>query len=106
MGKITVGIMDDNEKISMLLEDILRPESDIEVVGTALDGVAGLELIREKEPDVVLLDLVMSKVDGLGVLERLYTEKWKKDRLLSCCLRSDRRGSRSRHLNWGPAITL
>lgn len=78
MGKITVGIMDDNEKIGMLLEDILRPESDIEVVGTALDGVAGLELIREKEPDVVLLDLVMPKVDGLGVLERLYTEKWKK----------------------------
>ena len=78
MGKVTVGIIDDNEKIGILLEDILRPESDIEVVGKALDGVTGLELIREKEPDVILLDLVMPKMDGLGVLERIYTEKWKK----------------------------
>ena len=78
MGKISVAIIDDNERICTLLEDILKPENDMEVVGKAVDGMQGMDLIREKEPDVVLLDLVMPKLDGLGVLERAHTEKLKK----------------------------
>lgn len=78
MNKISVAIVDDNERICNLLEDILEPEEDIEIVGKACDGSLGVDLIKEKQPDVVLLDLVMPKVDGLGVLERVRTEKLKK----------------------------
>ena len=71
MGKISVAIVDDNERILNLLEDILKEDTDIEVVGKAENGVEALELIKEKKPDVVLLDLIMPKLDGLGVMERI-----------------------------------
>lgn len=78
MGKIRVAIIDDNEKMCDLLEDIVMFEEDMEVAGKATDGTAGLELIKNKEPDVVLLDLVMPKLDGLGVLEQMAEREWKK----------------------------
>ncbi len=71
MGKITVGIIDDNARMIHSMQEALKGDADIEVVGTAEDGIAGLALIKEKSPDVVLLDLIMPKLDGLGVLERL-----------------------------------
>lgn len=71
MGKISVAIVDDNERILSLLEEILKGDSDIEVVGKADNGIDALTVIKEKKPDVVLLDLIMPKMDGLGVMERL-----------------------------------
>lgn len=70
-GKITVAIVDDNVRILNLLEDILRGDSEIEVLGRADNGIDALTLIEEKQPDVVLLDLIMPKLDGLGVMERV-----------------------------------
>lgn len=78
MDKIGVAIVDDNEKICDLLEELLGGEEDLEVVGRALDGIAAVELINEKKPDVVLLDLVLPKLDGLGVLERCLDENLEK----------------------------
>lgn len=69
MGKISVAIVDDNERILSLLEDILKGDSDIEVVGKADNGIDALAIIKDKKPDVVLLDLIMPKLDGLGVME-------------------------------------
>lgn len=74
MGKINVAIVDDNERILNLLEDILKGDSDIEIVGKADNGVDALTLIKETKPDVVLLDLIMPKLDGLGVMERIRKE--------------------------------
>lgn len=71
MGKISVAIVDDNVRMLGLLEDILREDNDIEVVGKAENGIDALELIKEKNPDVVLLDLIMPKLDGLGVMEKV-----------------------------------
>ena len=71
MGKINVLIVDDNERMVNLLEDILKEDQDIEVVGKAENGLDALELIKEKKPDVVLLDLIMPKLDGLGVMEKV-----------------------------------
>lgn len=71
MGKIKVAIVDDNERMVNLLEDILKEDSDIEVVGKAENGIDALDMIKEKKPDVVLLDLIMPKLDGLGVMEKL-----------------------------------
>ena len=63
MSKINVAIVDDNERMLGLLENILSEDNSISVVGKGGDGVQALELIREKEPDVVLLDLIMQKVN-------------------------------------------
>lgn len=71
MTKLNVAIADDNERIRTLLDDILTAEDDINVVGTAKDGEEAYQLIKEKEPDVVLLDLVMPRIDGLGVMDKI-----------------------------------
>ena len=71
MGKISVAIVDDNERMVNLLEDILKEDADIEVVGKSDNGMDALEMIKGKEPDVVLLDLIMPKLDGLGVMEKV-----------------------------------
>lgn len=70
MGKINVVIVDDNERMVGLLEDILKQDNDIEIVGKAGNGIDALEIIKERKPDVVLLDLIMPKLDGLGVMEK------------------------------------
>lgn len=71
MGKIKVLIADDNLRSAGLMEETLKKDKDIEVIGKAEDGMDALEQIRTKEPDVVLLDLIMPKLDGLGVMEHV-----------------------------------
>lgn len=79
MGKITVAIVDDNERIVNLLETILKEDDDVEVIGKADNGLDALSMIKEKNPDVVLLDLIMPKLDGLGVLEKVrHNSEFKK----------------------------
>ncbi len=75
MGKLNVAIADDNERILRLLGDIIGSEEDLEVVGTAKDGEEAYKMIKDKEPDVVLLDIVMPKLDGLGVLDKINHDK-------------------------------
>lgn len=66
--------MDDNRRIISILEHALEKETEIEVLGHASDGEMALNMIQELKPDVVLLDLIMPKIDGLGVLERLQEQ--------------------------------
>ncbi|WP_312495424.1 sporulation transcription factor Spo0A, partial [Anaerosporobacter sp.] len=54
-------------------------DDDVEVVGKADNGIDALTIIKEKNPDVVLLDLIMPKLDGLGVLEKVkHNSEFKK----------------------------
>lgn len=71
MQKIKVLVVDDNKRIVNLLKEALTKEEEIQVVGTASDGEEALKMIHIMKPDVVLLDLIMPKIDGLGVMERL-----------------------------------
>lgn len=75
MGKISVVVVDNNERMVNLLTDILEKDKDIDIIGTANDGYEAIEVIKEKKPDVVLLDLIMPKLDGLGVMERIGNDK-------------------------------
>ena len=68
MSKISVAVVDDNERMVNLLTDIMSSDGDIEVIGTAKNGIEALSLISEAEPDVVLLDIIMPELDGLGVM--------------------------------------
>lgn len=74
MRKINVAIVDDNQRMIELLEDILTDDSEIEVVGKSDNGIDALDMIKEKKPDVVLLDLIMPKLDGLGVMEKIKND--------------------------------
>jgi NarL family two-component system response regulator LiaR len=68
---IRVLIADDHKVVRQGLRFLLESEQGIEVAGEAADGVAALEAIRALCPDVVLLDLLMPGLDGLGVLAAL-----------------------------------
>ncbi len=75
MEKLNVGIADDNENMVRLLSDIVGRDEELHVVGTAKDGEEAYEMIKTKEPDVVLLDIVMPKLDGLGVIDKVNRDK-------------------------------
>ena len=71
MNKLNVAIADDNERMVRLLENLVSGDEELQVIGTAKDGEEAYRLIKDKEPDVVLLDIVMPKLDGIGVMEKI-----------------------------------
>lgn len=75
MEKLNVVIVDDNEKFRNLLGEIVSNDKDLHLLGTAANGEDACKMIKEKSPDIVLLDIIMPKLDGLGVLERIQNEK-------------------------------
>ena len=75
MSKLNVGIADDNELMVHLLSDIVARDEELQVVGTACNGEEAYKMIKTKEPDVVLLDIVMPKLDGLGVIDKVKKDK-------------------------------
>ena len=69
--KLRILIADANPDFSSLVSELVAAEGDMEVVGTADNGADALALIGELRPDVLLLDLVLAKLDGLELLRRL-----------------------------------
>nr|WP_276519638.1 sporulation transcription factor Spo0A [Bacillus infantis] len=69
--KIKVCIVDDNRELVGLLEEYIASQDDMEVSGVAHNGQECLEVLEETEPDVLVLDIIMPHLDGLGVLEKL-----------------------------------
>jgi DNA-binding NarL/FixJ family response regulator len=72
-GPIRILIADDHPIVRDGLRKLLSLEDDFEIVGEANDGREVLELIQEKEPDIVLLDLRMPNLDGLATLQAMQT---------------------------------
>ena len=68
--KTRVVVVDDNPHIREIMASYIGMQDDMEVAGMAGDGIKGEEMIRNTLPDVVLLDMIMPKMDGLGVLGR------------------------------------
>jgi two-component system response regulator (stage 0 sporulation protein A) len=76
--KITVAVADDNQEFAEMITRHLKEQNDMEVVGVARDGTEVIDLIMDKQPDVVLLDVIMPHLDGLGVLEKINSTAIKK----------------------------
>jgi len=72
MGKIKVAIVDDNREFCQIIAQFISAHDEFDVIGTAKDGLEALDLIRDRKPDVVVLDIIMPHLDGLGVLEKLH----------------------------------
>ena len=68
---IRVLLADDHAVVRQGLRTFLDLQDDIEVVAEAGDGEAALDAAQRTDPDVILLDLVMPKLDGVGALKRL-----------------------------------
>lgn len=69
--KSRVLIADSGEDFRFLMADTIASEEDMNVVGTAGDGIETLSLIEQKHPNVIVMDLVLTKLDGLGVLQKM-----------------------------------
>ncbi len=69
--KTRVLIVDDSALIRSVMREIIDSQPDMEVIGVAPDPLVARELIRERNPDVLTLDVEMPKMDGLDFLERL-----------------------------------
>ena len=75
MGHLNVAIADDNERMLDMLETVISMDEELSVVGKAKNGEEVCQIIKNKQPDVVLLDLIMPKMDGLSVMEQVNHDK-------------------------------
>jgi len=78
MGSIVV--VEDDDDIRLLI--VRRLERAGHEVRSAVDGIEGLEVIRDRIPDLVVLDWMMPRLDGLGVAEQLATDAGPRPRIL------------------------
>jgi len=69
--KTRILIADANPDFCRLLTDVMSAEADMEVAGVAGDGIEALSMLTELQPEVLLIDLVLPKLDGLEVLRRV-----------------------------------
>lgn len=76
--KIKILVADDNQEFSATLISYLEKEEEMEVIGIAKDGTEAYQYIVDSKPDIVLLDIIMPHLDGLGVLEKLNETKLEK----------------------------
>jgi DNA-binding NarL/FixJ family response regulator len=66
--RTTILIVDDNAQVRTLMRGITAQEPSLDVMGEAEDGAAAIRLAQELQPDLILLDLVMPRVNGLEAL--------------------------------------
>ena len=74
MKQINVLLADNCSEFTKLFSEYLSLNPNINIVGITADGAETVELLRQTRPDVLLLDLVMPRVDGLEVLRRISSE--------------------------------
>ncbi len=80
--RIKVAFADDNKEFSEIMNEYLSQQPDIEVVGVAYNGEQIISIIEEKKPDVIILDIIMPHLDGIGVLERINTAGGKRPKII------------------------
>ena len=68
---IKVLVADDNREFCSILNDYFSNEPDFEVVDVCSNGVEVLDVLEKKDVDVLILDLIMPYMDGIGVLEKV-----------------------------------
>lgn len=71
MEKVSICIVDDNQELVHIMEDFLNDQHDMEVVGVTYNGMECIQLIQTRQPDVLILDLIMPHVDGLTLLKMI-----------------------------------
>lgn len=70
-SRVRIAIADDNKEFCQILIDYLSKQEEIEIIGVANDGMEAVELVMQKKPDLLLLDIIMPHLDGFGVIKKL-----------------------------------
>lgn len=78
MNQVNVAIVNHDKGAIKKIEQCLMEENQVRVIGTARDGLEAVSLIQECRPEIVVLDLIMPRLDGLGIMECVHNTS-KKD---------------------------
>jgi chemotaxis response regulator CheB len=73
-SKIKVAIVDDHTLFREGIKKILSLEKDIEIIGEALDGDDVVAMLGRCEPDIMLLDVKMERINGLQILPQIIEQ--------------------------------
>lgn len=73
--KVRVLVVDDSRTVRSIIASALNSDPQIEVVGEAQDPYEARELLLERDPDVICLDIIMPKMDGITFLKKLFLYK-------------------------------
>lgn len=79
---IRLLIADDNRDFCELLKEFFSQQEDMGLAGIAYNGLEALQMIKETNPDVVVLDIIMPHLDGIGVLEKLVSGSGSKPKII------------------------
>lgn len=75
MIELNVAIAEDNPQMMNLLNDMLEKETGFRVVGRADNGEDAYDMIMKTNPDLVLMDVIMPKLDGISVMKKVKKER-------------------------------
>lgn len=75
METLKVAIADDNEDMLDVLSHVIGDEEDLDIIAAVDNGEDIIKVITEKNPDVVLLDIIMPNIDGLAVMEKINSNR-------------------------------
>lgn len=73
-GKIRVLIVDDSSFMRMAIRSVLSKDPTIDIVGTAADGMEGVEKAIELKPDLITMDVEMPRMDGIAALRMIMAK--------------------------------
>lgn len=92
LPRIRVLVVDDSVVIRKILSDALRDDPEIEVIGTASNGLLALQRIAQLSPDVVTLDIEMPELDGIATLREIKRQ-FPRTRVIMCSTLTERGAS-------------
>jgi DNA-binding NarL/FixJ family response regulator len=75
MDRIRIVIADDHPVVRAGLQEMLRGQPDFEIVGEASNGVEAVALVNQVQPDVVLMDLRMTLLDGAEATAQIHAQQ-------------------------------
>ena len=70
-NKISVLVADDNRDFANVVREFLSRYEEFDVVGVAYDGNEAVKLTYDTKPDVIVLDIIMPIIDGIGVMQKI-----------------------------------
>lgn len=91
-SRIRVLVVDDSVVMRKILSEVLRDDPEIEVIGTASNGVTALQRMAQLAPDVVTLDIEMPEMDGISTLREIK-KNFPRTRVIMCSTLTERGAS-------------